>query len=300
LKQWRTAAPKGFEFAVRMAPSVGAFDPDSEKALDFGLRAANVLQAKWLLVQTPATLGPSQRNRTRLKQLFERLLATGRNVAWEPRGVWDEDEILPLISEVQVHWVRDPSRYPMVEEPLAYGRIPALGSAARVGLGLAERAGENLQGFEEVYLVIEGDGAVRAAKIVRDIAKLPSEEEGFVIDGDEPAGGDGVEELSFGGPRKDAPVEDEGSDDEDEDSDDEDEGSDDEDEDSDDEDEDSDDEDEDSDDEDEDSDDEDEDEEDAIDPEDEKPEKIDDSDLPWAPGAKPRAGKSVGKGRRSR
>ncbi|MGC4065984.1 MAG: hypothetical protein QM784_15310 [Polyangiaceae bacterium] len=154
----------------------------------------------------------------------------------------------------------------MVEEPLAYGRIPALGSASRVGLGLAERAGENLQGFEEVYLVIEGEGAGRAAKIIRDIAKLPSEDESFVI-----YGNDGVEELSLGGPRTDGPV---SADEDDEDSDEDDEDSDEDDEDSDEDDEDSDEDDEDS-----DEDDEDSDEDDEIDPDDAKPEKIDDSDL---------------------
>ncbi|MGC4065985.1 MAG: hypothetical protein QM784_15315 [Polyangiaceae bacterium] len=46
LKQWREAAPKGFAFSVRMAPSVGAFDSDAEKAIAFGLRAADVLQAE--------------------------------------------------------------------------------------------------------------------------------------------------------------------------------------------------------------------------------------------------------------
>jgi uncharacterized protein YecE (DUF72 family) len=192
LKQWREQAPKGFEFSVRLGQAVGAFASDSEKVLEFGLRAADALKAKWVLLQTPATLGPSTRNRERLKTLFERLLATGHLVAWEPRGIWDEDEVLPLISEVDVRWARDPSRYAMVEDPIAYARIPALGSASRVGLGIAERAGEGLQGFDEVYLVIEGDGAGRAAKIVRDIANSSSEEEGFVVGDDE-----GVEELSL-------------------------------------------------------------------------------------------------------
>jgi uncharacterized protein YecE (DUF72 family) len=264
LKQWRADAPKGFEFAVRLGQAVGAFAPDSEKILEFGLRAADALKAKWILLQTPATLGPSQRNRDRLKQLFERLLATGRYVAWDPRGVWGEEEVLPLISEVDVHWARDPSRYAMVEEPRAYARIPALGNASRVGLGLAERAGEGLQGFEEVYLVIEGDGAGRAAKIVRDIAQLPSEDEGFEIGGED----DGVEELSLNtnptGVRNEDEVDDEEEvdDDEEEVDDDEEEV------------------------------DDDEEEVDKIDPADEKPETIDDSDLPWAPKSK--------KGRRSR
>jgi hypothetical protein len=178
----------------------------------------------------------------------------------------------------------------MVEEPLAYARIPALGNASRVGLGLAERAGEGLQGFEEVYLVIEGDGAGRAAKIVREIAKLPSEDEGFVIGEEE----GGVEELSLvptaiGSREESFAPDDEDADDEDADDEDaDDEDADDEDAD----DEDADDEDAD----DEDADDEDADDEDADDedvaPEDDKPKVIDDSDLPWAPGAK--------KGRRSR
>jgi hypothetical protein len=175
---------------VRLARAVGAFAPDAEIAIELGLRAAEALEANWLLLQTPATLGPGSRNRERLKQLFERLLKSGRHVAWDPRGVWEEAEVLPLISAVDVQWARDASRYDMVEESLAYARIPALGTAARVGMGLAERAGENLRGFDEAYVVIEGEGAGRAAAVIRQIAQLPEAEADETPD-------DGVEELSL-------------------------------------------------------------------------------------------------------
>lgn len=209
LKQWRQDVPKGFVFAVRLARVVGAFEPGAEEALAFGLRAAEALDARWIVLQTPATLGPGQRNRERLKRLFERLLESGRHVAWDPRGVWDEAEILPLISEVDVQWARDASRYEMVEEPLAYVRIPALGTASRVGLGLAEKAGENLRGFEEAYVVIEGEGAGRAARIIRELASLPAEDDDGV------AAVDGVEELSMDSARKDLAFERSGESDDD-------------------------------------------------------------------------------------
>jgi uncharacterized protein YecE (DUF72 family) len=192
LKCWRQEVPKGFAFSVRLGRAVGAFDSGAEACIVFGLEVAEALDARWVLLQTPATLGPSQRNRERLRRLFERLLQTGRHVAWDPRGIWDEAEVLPLISEVNVQWARDASRYEMVEEPLAYARIPALGTASRVGLGLAERAGENLRGFTEVYVVIEGEGAGRAAQIIREVVNQPA-----VGDGDETLPADGVEELSM-------------------------------------------------------------------------------------------------------
>ncbi len=275
LRQWKQAVPKDFVFAVRLARAVAAFDSGAEEALTMGLRAAEALDARWLLLQTPATLGPGQRNRDRLKKLFERLLETGRKVAWDPRGVWEEAEILPLITEVNVQWSRDPSRYEMVEEPLAYARIPALGTASRVGLGLAERAGENLRGFEEIYVVIEGEGAGRAAQIIREVANQP-------VGDDESPPDDGVEELSMGSARAkvafDRPPSstgDEGELDEDDDEgeldEDDDEGELDEDDDEGELDED---------------DDEGELDEDDEDPEMLKPDVIDDSDLPWAPGKK--------------
>jgi uncharacterized protein YecE (DUF72 family) len=292
LKRWRAEVPKEFVFSVRLGRAVGAFESTAEEAIEFGLAAAAALDAKWLLLQTPATLGPAQRNRDRLKVLFERLVASGRHVAWDARGVWDEAEVLPIISEVDVQWARDASRYPMVEEPLAYARIPALGSAARVGLGLAERAAENLRGFEEIYVVIEGEGAGRAAQIIREIA---------VTSPDDDETGDGVEELSLHGPRDDDEEElDEDEEESDEDESDEDESDEDEsdedeeesDEDESDEDEsDEDESDEDESDEDEEESDEDEEESEAgigarkgkpMEPLDEKPVSIDDSDLPWA------------------
>ncbi|HMA91635.1 MAG TPA: DUF72 domain-containing protein, partial [Polyangiaceae bacterium] len=267
LRRWRSEVPKGFVFSVRLGKSVGGFEADSEQALEFGLAAAEALEAKWLLLQTPASLGPGQRNRDRLKKLFERLLTSGRHVAWDPRGVWDEAEILPIISEVEVQWARDASRYPMVEEPLAYARIPALGSASRVGLGLAERAGENLRGFEEVYVVIEGEGAGRAAQIIRDIATAEDDADGTLDDG--------VEELSTSGPRRTKLAARAGEEDEagaDEESDDGLDGSDEDDSDEDDSDED-------------DSDEDDSDEDDS----DDKPREIDDSDLPWGGPSKKRS-----------
>jgi len=276
LRQWRGFVPKEFVFSVRLARAVGAFDSGAEEAIAFGLKAAEALDARWLLVQTPASFGPGQRNRDRLKKLFERLLLSGRHVAWDPRGVWEEAEVLPLISEVDVQWARDASRYEMVEEQLAYVRIPALGTAARVGLGLAERAGENLRGFEEAYVVIEGEGAGRAVQIIREIANQP------VGDG-ELVGDDGVEELhegkhhrgSVAGGHDDEFEDDEfeaddsevpDSQDDDNDDDDGSDGI--------------------GDDDDDDDDDEDDEPDEPEDPEMLKPDIIDDSDLPWAPGKK--------------
>jgi hypothetical protein len=64
---------------------------------------------------------------------------------------------------------RDPARDDLPAGPVAYGRISSLGAGGRVRGSAIERAADRLAEFEEAYVIIEGDNALRAAKELRSL-----------------------------------------------------------------------------------------------------------------------------------
>jgi uncharacterized protein YecE (DUF72 family) len=171
LRRWPGEVSPDFVFSVLLSRSVGAFGSGAESGLEFGLEVANALGAKWLVIQTDPTVGPSQRSRERLKSLFERLQVGDRRVAWEPHGVWQDEEALAWTRELGVHLVRDVTRGDPVEEETLYVRVPGLGIAARLSSGALEKAAESLVHAKEAFVVLGGEGAARAAQTLRSLIR---------------------------------------------------------------------------------------------------------------------------------
>ncbi len=166
LTDWKKRVPADFAFSVVLPRSVGLFE---SSALDLGrsLELAEALSAKWLLLQTPSSVGPSARMRERLAKLFTTVAIEGRRIAWESRGVWEDDQVEEFAAEHGVHVVRDATRS---EPPLGecvYTRLLALGEGAQVRSSVATHLAEVLGDREEAFVVIEGHGAENAAKLLR-------------------------------------------------------------------------------------------------------------------------------------
>ncbi len=172
LAEWARSGPERYVFSVVLPRSVAALDSPSttQKALEYALDCAKQLNAGWILLQTPPTVMPSARTRKRLQELVEKLTAEGRRVAWDPRGVWQEEETDAIAEELGVCVVRDLSRQPPAPGEVAYCRLQALGEATRVRAGAIEQVCENLAEFAEAFVVIEGEGAPRAAQMLREFA----------------------------------------------------------------------------------------------------------------------------------
>jgi hypothetical protein len=102
-----------------------------------------------------------------LTQLIRQLEPSQVPIVWEPSGLLAEADAEALAESLGVTLARDPARYDLPEGPVAYGRIQSLGAGGRVRSSALERAAERLAGFEEVYVVLEGDNALRAAKDLR-------------------------------------------------------------------------------------------------------------------------------------
>lgn len=295
LKEWRAKVPERFVFSVVLPSVVGTLEAGKEldAALAQALRVAEALKAEWLLLQTPASLGPSKRTERKLQELVERLPREQLRVAWEPRGVWEDEPTEILANRLGLHLVRDLRYRPAPPQEVIYSRLWALGAGARLSVGAVELVAERLTGRTEAYVVIEADGAARGASTLRELVAAIAERG----DEDEDEDSDEIQEvqgspLSSGGEDE----EDDESDEEDEDDEDEsfefEDEEDDESDDEDDEDESDDDEDDEDDESDDDEDDEsDEDDDESDDEEDDEPDDVGEPEAPAKEKALPKAGK---------
>jgi uncharacterized protein YecE (DUF72 family) len=171
MRRLRGGAPEGFSFAL-VAPQklteLAASDIDGA-LVEATRAAATALEARWLTLRTPFSVAPSARSRARLGRLVDALRGAATGVAWEPRGVWTDEDAEATASELGVVLVRDLAEHEPPSGPVVYTRLLALGRNARIGAGIIERVQERIEGAEEAFVIAEGRGAVGLAKQLRDV-----------------------------------------------------------------------------------------------------------------------------------
>jgi hypothetical protein len=97
-----------------------------------------------------------------------------RRIAWDPRGLWSDEDALRTAEQLGVHLVRDLAREDRMDEnPIVYTRLRGLGEGARIGAAAAERLAERLSDASDSYVVVEGAGAGRVRQVLRDMAGMP-------------------------------------------------------------------------------------------------------------------------------
>jgi uncharacterized protein YecE (DUF72 family) len=167
LKRLSQQAPEGFSFSLVLPRKLSELSetPDAAKLAEVRT-AATALGARFVLVRTPATFAPSARSRARFAALVKGLEGAG-TIAWEPRGIWTDEEIASVAAELGVLAVRDLAEQDPIPGPLVYTRLLALGRNTRIGSGAIERVSERLEEVEEAFIVVEGQGAVQVAKRLR-------------------------------------------------------------------------------------------------------------------------------------
>jgi uncharacterized protein YecE (DUF72 family) len=167
LKRLSQQAPEGFSFSLVLPRKLSELSetPDAGKLAEVRTAAA-ALGARFVLVRTPATFAPSARSRARFAALVKGLEGAG-TIAWEPRGIWTDEEIASVAAELGVLAVRDLAEQDPIPGPLVYTRLLALGRNTRIGSGAIERVSERLEEVEEAFIVVEGQGAVQLAKRLR-------------------------------------------------------------------------------------------------------------------------------------
>jgi len=170
IETMKSESPPHLVFAVVLPKTVASLENDATEAdVASTVETARALAARWIVVRTPPTARPGARTRARLTKLVELLKAAEIAIAWEPSGLLAEAEADVLAESLGVTLARDPARDDMPEGPVAYGRISSLGAGGRIRGSAIERAADRLSAFEEAYVVIEGDNALRAAKDLRNL-----------------------------------------------------------------------------------------------------------------------------------
>jgi uncharacterized protein YecE (DUF72 family) len=183
LKRLRSEAPEGFVFSLvvgRSLADLAVSEPDP-KVVTATRDAAQALGARWVLVRTPASVTPSARSRARLERLVKALAGAAEGIAWEPRGIWTDEEVLTVAEELGVTPVRDLAEHEPPPGEVIYTRLIGLGRNLRIGSGAIERVAERLEEATLGFVVVEGQGGVAVAKALRGASVEADDEE----DGDD-------------------------------------------------------------------------------------------------------------------
>jgi uncharacterized protein YecE (DUF72 family) len=194
LRRLREGVPEHFSFSVVAPRELALLDratPD-KAFLDAARAVAEALKARFLLLRTPATVAPSQRSRGRISTLVDALRGAAKDVAWEPRGIWTDDEAEAFAQELGVTLVRDLAEQDAPAGNVVYTRLLALGRNTRMGSGAVERVAERIADAEEAFVIVEGDGAVGVARRLREARDEDD-------DDDDPSAVRLVRSAAFGG-----------------------------------------------------------------------------------------------------
>jgi hypothetical protein len=167
----RRAVPPDFIFSIVPPAALLSLEPgDDVEALVRGAEAvAEALGAGWWVLRTPPSVTPSARSIRALQGLVTKLRSGERRIAWEPRGIWRDEEAAGAAASLGISLVRDLLREdPVPGDPIVYTRIRALGEGAHVGSVAAERIAERLADAESAYVIVEGSGAMGVQKVLRE------------------------------------------------------------------------------------------------------------------------------------
>jgi uncharacterized protein YecE (DUF72 family) len=169
LKKWRESVPSDFVFSVRLPAAVSRLERLDERALEEVCATVATLDASFCVMMTPPSVNPSARSKKLFEELLRQLSQRGvKRVVWEPHGVFERDEAEAWAEELGVLLAVDPTRDDPTPGPVVYARLRALGAGARVGAAAAERVAERIVEFSSAYVVVEGQGAERVARGLRE------------------------------------------------------------------------------------------------------------------------------------
>ncbi|MCS6900456.1 MAG: DUF72 domain-containing protein [Myxococcales bacterium] len=170
LRQWRKQVPPTFVFSVVLPPvltELRAPSLEQNQALKITLDAAEALEARCLVLQTPPSVTPTVLYKKRLAALLEQLPRDVVLVGWEPRGIWSPGEMDRWSRDLGVHLIDDVSQREAPRGATLYTRLRGIGSNARVSMGVIERIRTAFVDRREVFVVIEADGPKRIADALR-------------------------------------------------------------------------------------------------------------------------------------
>jgi len=134
LAKWRRTAPDGFAFTMRAWQLIthpasysgyrrirrpwekeardrfGLFKPTEQTrwAWEIVRRSAEILDAKAIVFHTPSSFTPTRENRENFARFFGSVERGSYCLAWEPEGMWEDEEIKALCREFGLITAIDP------------------------------------------------------------------------------------------------------------------------------------------------------------------------------------------------
>jgi uncharacterized protein YecE (DUF72 family) len=175
LKRWRKSVPPHFAFTVVAGPELAALRPGEalDKARTVASSLADVLEARNILLPTPAEVTPSAVWRDRLARVTEGFRRDVTNLVWEPRGVWEVEDAAVLARKLGLVLAVDAARDPVPVGPVAYSRLRAMGETRSFGPSALERVIQAIGARRDAFVVFETDGALAECKLLRRLAEAP-------------------------------------------------------------------------------------------------------------------------------
>jgi uncharacterized protein YecE (DUF72 family) len=173
LRKWRKAVPPHFDFSVVAGPHLSmvkggaALDEDLKNAL----AAVDALEARCILLPTPADVTPSNLWRDRMAKLVSRFSRDVTQVIWEPRGVWETEDAAVAARQWGIVLAVDAAREPVPAGPIAYVRLRALGETRSFGPAVLEKVAQAIGDRRDAYVIFETDSALAESKRLRTVAK---------------------------------------------------------------------------------------------------------------------------------
>jgi uncharacterized protein YecE (DUF72 family) len=156
-EKWRRESPVNFEFTLKAwqlithEPSsptyrklktplssgnkkhYGSFKPTVEvhAAWEKTTKIAEILHARVIVFQCPASFGPTTEHKNNLITFFQSIQRKDFTLAWEPRGDWEEEKIRDLCAELDLVHVVDPFKAVSTHGNIRYFRLHGIGSGYR-------------------------------------------------------------------------------------------------------------------------------------------------------------------------
>lgn len=153
IQKWRKEAPPDFEYTLKAwqlithEPSsptyrrlkkkipqskeknYGSFKPTDElyAAWEKTKEIADILHARIIVFQCPASFEPTAENKSNLKRFFSSMKSDKYIFAWEPRGKWGEKEIETLCKELNLVHCVDPFKSKSTFGSIRYYRLHGIG-----------------------------------------------------------------------------------------------------------------------------------------------------------------------------
>jgi len=173
LRKWRKSVPPHFDFSVVVGPHLSLLKPGAplEEDMTSALAAVDALEARCILIQTPAEVTPSALWRDRMAKLVARFPRDVTQVVWEPRGVWETDDAAVAAHKWGIVLAVDAAREPVPAGPIAYVRLRALGETRSFSASALEKVATAIGNRRDAYVVFETDSAMLEAKRLRTIAQ---------------------------------------------------------------------------------------------------------------------------------